>query len=347
MDIKTYNQEWDWITSYSAISRYQNDLYENNYLAKNIIDAVPSFAIQSQDLTKQESSLFLHYCRISRLEDYAYVVKIATNSFVLLRSCDCNHDPKKPNSSLSYKGIIYGIDRFVYSFDPLLTGAKDAIEDYLKASKAIATCIREANILVFKQNDLVNNSLQEAFRMSFQRRLNAIAKSKDSTNLIAIDGESEDITYVNRSLNNFQDLVNVCLNNLVAHCDLPKSFIFGFSDSNALSSAGSSDWTMLDYTVQNYRRNVLVPFMKLVRPSFQLNESTVIPFDAKLDQEINTLKTNNILSLFDRGLIDYKKVGELLNIETIEPVVNSLPNKGDNAIDNNYSSDILDKKIKK
>jgi hypothetical protein len=320
-----------------------DELYRDNAIARTIVNLVIDkslLGLETNDYNLKLIRTILVHSRVN-----GSVICLRNNSNQILLSddelCTLNLEEKvaKLNDELYYD--YYHIE------DGVLRRTRDDIDRYESAKESIAIALKENHIFVIGVKGLsALNSLDGEFSSLYQQRLQSISDSKENHSGVALDSELEQISFESKDLSNLKDLFEIAERSIIASSGLPKSVIFGSSESSALSSAGDSDSQAFLDLVLSYRRQVVVPLAKWLQIDFDVHYESFLELDLKEVQEAKLLESNRIVTLFNAGLISQKTAQELLFLP-VEEVVSPETKKATSnpVVGNNFPSDLVAKEV--
>ncbi len=315
------------------------ELYEDNAIARKIVDLIIDKALLGLDTLKANLDLVRLILTQARIDKNVICLRDDKNQIRITDDQICTIN-LEDNIALYNDTQFYD---FYYIKDGTLSRCVSDIQKYEKAKEAISTALNENHLFVIGVKGLAELSSVENGGL-YKQRLQSIQDSKDEHKGVAIDSEIEEIDFKSVNLSNLKDLYEVAERSIIASSGLPKSYLFGSAESNALSSAGSTDENSLLDTVLTYRRLIVAPLCDWLKIEYEISYKSFLELDAKEIAETDLLNTNRVVSLLQASLISQQTAQSMLGLP-IEKIELPTQKTNNNTIGNTFTSDLIDKKI--
>lgn len=196
---------------------------------------------------------------------------------------------------------------------------------YLKTQDVLYEIIDEAKVDIYHIKGLANKLLTTGGTAAIQSRVTSANMIKSYVNALVLDAEE---TFEQKQIT-FGGLAEVMRENRIGIASalrMPVTKLFGLSASGF--NTGESDLENYNSMVESEIRMKLRPIIRRMLelcmahvfgyvPSFNFNFPSLRVLSDSDEEAIKSSKLNRILSLYDRGLIDSKEVGELAKKEDV------------------------------
>lgn len=191
---------------------------------------------------------------------------------------------------------------------------------YLKTKNVLYEILDESKIDVYKIKGLAQKLINEAGTAAVTRRIQLANELKNYVNALVLDAQDE---YEQKSLT-FQGLAQISKENRIGICSalrMPETKLFGLSASGF--NTGESDLENYNMMIESEVRSPMKPIIRQMikismfhlwgrEASFKIKFPSLRVLSAEQEENIKDSQQNRTLQLYDRGLLDSKEVGEML-----------------------------------